>query len=115
MSALAGGDLTGKDAEGERLLQAGLDLLQRGDADTAADKLEEALAPILDIDGALRFLAIDIALNNGDGYWTRASDYTLYQDPQGRFHVIPGDMNETFSDGGRGFGFGGVSSRPSPS
>jgi len=63
---------------------------------------------MLDIDGALRFLAIDIALNNGDGYWTRASDYTLYQDPQGRFHVIPGDMNETFSEGGRGFGFGGV-------
>lgn len=40
---LAGGDLTGKDAEAERLLQAGLDLLQKGDADTAADKLEEAL------------------------------------------------------------------------
>ena len=75
---------------------------------TPAEKLEEALSPILDIDGALRFLAVDIALNNGDGYWTRASDYTLYQDGQGRFHVIPGDMNETFSDGGRGFGFGGV-------
>ena len=41
---LAGGDLTGKDAEAERLLQAGLELLQRGDADTAADKLEEALS-----------------------------------------------------------------------
>ena len=25
-----------------------------------------------------------------------------------RFHILPGDMNETFADGGRGFGFGGV-------
>jgi len=75
---------------------------------TPAERLEEALAPMLDIDGALRFLAIDMALNNGDGYWTRASDYSLYLDPQGRFHVIPGDMNETFNEGGRGFGFGGM-------
>jgi hypothetical protein len=79
---------------------------------TPLDMLEEALAPILDVDGALRFLAVDVTLNNGDGYWTRASDYTLFEDAKGRFHIIPGDMNETFSDGGRGFGFGGVP--PSP-
>jgi hypothetical protein len=90
--------------------QAWADLVQltRVLNQTPPEKLEETLAPILDIDGTLRFLAVDIALNNADGYWTRASDYTLYQDGQGRFHVIPGDMNETFSDGGRGFGFGGV-------
>jgi len=76
--------------------------------ETPPEKLEAALAPILDIDEALKFLAIDIALTNGDGYWARASDYLLYQDPQGRFHVVPGDMNETFSEGGRGFGFGGA-------
>jgi len=76
--------------------------------ETPANKLEEALAPILDVDGALRFLAVDVALINGDGYWTRASDYTLYEDQQGRFHVVPGDMNETFSERGRGFGFGGA-------
>ncbi len=76
--------------------------------ETPVDKLEEALTPILDVDGALRFLALDIALNNGDGYWTRASDYTIYLDPKGIFHIVPGDMNETFNEGGRGFGFGGV-------
>ncbi len=75
---------------------------------TPADQLEAALAPILDVDGVLRFLAVDIAVTNGDGYWARASDYTLYQDAQKRFHVIPGDMNETFNEGGRGFGFGGA-------
>jgi hypothetical protein len=74
----------------------------------APDKLEQALAPVLDIDGALRYLAIDKALINNDGYWVRASDFMVYQDTNGRFHVIPADANETFNpgEGGRG-GFGG--------
>lgn len=70
---------------------------------TPADRLEAALAPILDVDGALRFLALDIVLVNSDGYWTRGSDYFLYLDEAGRFHVIANDTNETFSSaGGRG-------------
>ncbi len=73
--------------------------------ETPSDKLEAALNPILDVDGALRFLALDVALVNSDGYWTRASDYSIYQDEKGRFHVIPHDMNEGLADeGGRGFG-----------
>jgi spore coat protein CotH len=72
---------------------------------TPPEKLETALNPILDVDGALRFLAVDNALVNSDGYWTRASDYSIYQDEKGRFHVIPHDMNEGLADeGGRGFG-----------
>jgi spore coat protein CotH len=73
--------------------------------ETPVDTLEAALNPIVDIDGALRFLALDVALVNSDGYWTRASDYSIYQDEKGRFHVIPHDMNEGLADeGGRGFG-----------
>jgi len=41
---LAGGDLSGSGAEAERLLEAGLDLLRRGDAEAAAEKLEGSLA-----------------------------------------------------------------------
>ena len=75
---------------------------------TPADELEAALAPILDIDGALAFLALDNVLVNSDGYWTRGSDYYLILDESGRFHVIPGDTNETFSaEGGRGGRGGG--------
>jgi spore coat protein CotH len=66
---------------------------------TPIDKLEEALQPILDIDRALWFLALDIALLNSDGYWIRASDYSLYQDEQGKFTLIPHDMNEAFRPG----------------
>ena len=76
--------------------------------ETPADKLEAALSPLLDIDGALKFLAVDNALVNTDGYWTRASDYSIYQDPKGQFHVIPHDMNEALiNEGGRGRGRGG--------
>src|SRR5439155_11099364 len=65
-------------------------------SETPLDKLEEALKPMLDIDGVLWFLALDNALINNDGYWVRASDYSLYRDPKGKFHVIPHDTNETF-------------------
>jgi hypothetical protein len=63
---------------------------------TSSDQLEKALGTILDVDGALKFLAIDKALCTGDGYWTRASDYDIYEDVTGRFHVLPYDVNETF-------------------
>lgn len=64
--------------------------------ETPAQELEAKLEPMLDVDSALWFLAIDCGLINSDGYWTRASDYSIHRDKQGRFHVIPGDMNETF-------------------
>jgi hypothetical protein len=73
--------------------------------ETPPDRLEAALSPLLDIDAALKFLAVDVALVNTDGYWTRASDYSIYQDVGGRFHVIPHDMNEALiNEGGRGGG-----------
>ena len=74
--------------------------------ETPTDQLEEALTPILDIDSLLWFLAMDVTLVNSDGYWTRASDYNIFQDMHGKFHIIPHDMNEAFH-GGRGIGPGG--------
>jgi len=72
---------------------------------TPAEALEQALAPMLDVDGVLKFLALEVALVNGDGYWTRASDYSIYLDPKGVFHIMPHDANETFGPGGgRGMG-----------
>ena len=76
---------------------------------TPVEQLEEALSPILDIDGALRFLALEMVFVNSDGYWSRASDYSIYRDGAGKFHIIPHDTNETFAalptrGGGRGLG-----------
>lgn len=81
--------------------------------ETPADQVEEVLGPILDIDGALWFLAVDVALMNSDGYWTRASDYSIYQDVNGQFHILPHDMNESFRavHGGPGGGPGGPGGR----
>ncbi|HYD01674.1 MAG TPA: CotH kinase family protein, partial [Phycisphaerales bacterium] len=80
---------------------------------TPPEQLVDALSPILDIDATLRFLALDVALANGDGYWTRSSDYSLYKDEGGKFHIVPHDMNEAFKSslmspgGGRAAGAGG--------
>lgn len=74
---------------------------------TPAAQLERALAGLLDVDGALRFLAVDKALLNSDGYWTRASDYAIYRDVKGVFHVIPHDTNETLREAVVRGGFNG--------
>jgi hypothetical protein len=74
---------------------------------TPPEKLEDALNPLLDLDGILKFLALDNALINSDGYWVRTGDYNICQDPNGRFHIIPNDANETFAPpNGPGFGGG---------
>jgi hypothetical protein len=92
--------------------------------ETPADRLAAELGPLLDIDGALKFLALDVALVNTDGFWTRASDYSIYQDEKGTFHVLPHDLNEGLGveeggPGGRrgggpppGFDPGGFPGRP---
>lgn len=67
--------------------------------ETPVEDLEAALSPMLDIDGTLRFLALDNALVNNDGYWTRASDYNIFLDEAGVFHIIPHDANETMQSG----------------
>jgi hypothetical protein len=69
-------------------------------SETPVEKLEAALKPMLDLDGTLKFLAIENALINSDGYWTRASDYLLYRDEKGLFHLIAYDANETFRAAG---------------
>jgi len=51
---------------------------------------------------------------NSDGYWVRASDYSIYRDPNGVFHILPHDMNEAFRGPRppRGGGGGGFPGRP---
>lgn len=70
--------------------------------ETPAEQLVEKLEPVLDIDETLKFLALDVALCNSDGYWTRASDYSLYCTPEGKFTLVPHDFNEIFQSGGPG-------------
>ncbi|MCM2374996.1 CotH kinase family protein [Aporhodopirellula aestuarii] len=77
------------------------------------EELPAALEPIVDMDELLWFLALDNGLINSDGYWIRASDYSIYLDDNDVFHFLPHDMNEAFraaggpGGGGPGGGRGG--------
>ena len=80
--------------------------------ETPSEKLEAALDPILDVDGVLWFLAMENVFINGDGYWIRASDFSIYQDTNNKFHILPSDINETFGPAmGPGMGPGGPGRR----
>lgn len=81
--------------------------------ETPQDQLESKLSEMLDLEETLKFLALDVALVNSDGYWTRASDYYLFRDAQGVFQLFPHDMNEAFS-GSRGGPPGGRRNRRGP-
>ena len=70
--------------------------------ETSVEERRETLPGLLDIDGALWFLAIDNVLLDGDGYLTRASDHALYLDPTGVFHPITYDNNEILGGSPRG-------------
>jgi spore coat protein CotH len=78
--------------------------LARTLAQTPPERLEAALASRLDIDGYLKFLALDNVMANGDGFYARTADYSLYRDPDGRFHFVFHDANEMFNAGGGGGG-----------
>ena len=69
---------------------------------TPDDQLESELSAVLNIDRALWFIALENVFIDNDGYISRASDYALYQDPKGRFHLLPHDSNETFRFAGGG-------------
>jgi Ca2+-binding EF-hand superfamily protein len=58
--------------------------------------LEEALTPLLDLDGALRFFALQNALINQSGYGTPRGSYGLFLDDAGLFHLIPQDAEASF-------------------
>lgn len=64
--------------------------------ETPIENLESELRKRMDVDGLLWFLALDNALINCDGYWIRASDYSICRDSDGLFHILPHDMNEAF-------------------
>jgi hypothetical protein len=92
-------ELDGKDSPEawEELIE-----LSRALSTTHDSKLESELSPILNIDAALWFLALENVFIDSDGYFSRGADYLLYQDPSGRFHLITHDNNETFRYAGGG-------------
>jgi hypothetical protein len=63
---------------------------------TSLEQLERTANDVLDVDELLRFLALDVALVNGDGYWNDGSDFNVLRGADGRFRAFPHDVNEAF-------------------
>lgn len=82
------------------------------DDSTPDAELVEDLPSVLNIDQVLWQLAVSNVFMDDDGYIHKGGDYTLYQDVNRRFHLVPHDNNESFKfarAGGRGGPGGGWS------
>ena len=79
------------------------------DATTSDAELMEKLPSLLNIDQVLWQLAVSNVFMDDDGYIHKGGDYAIYQDVNGRFHLIPHDNNESlrFGRSGRGGPGGG--------
>jgi hypothetical protein len=72
-------------------------------ANAAPEAIDAALAPFVDTEALLRYIAVDRALRNWDGimaFYSPLSPHNFYwyQDdsPAQRFHLIPWDLDNTF-------------------
>ena len=74
------------------------------DETTADAELTERLPSVLNIDQVLWQLAVSNVFMDDDGYIHKGGDYAIYQDVNGRFHLIPHDNNESFRFGREGRG-----------
>ena len=81
--------------------------------DTTPDaELVENLPSLLNVDQVLWQLAVSNVFMDDDSYIHKGGDYTIYQDVNGRFHLVPHDNNESMRfarRGGRGGPGGGWS------
>ena len=73
-------------------LQQFTKLLDESPIEELADKLNGRF----NIDSAMWSLALECVFQD-EGYFTRGSDYNLYLDPDGRFHLLQHDGNEVMN------------------
>jgi len=92
-------------------VQAALVALHAPGDDAAAWRA--AIEATFDVDGFLRWLAVNTAIENWDTYGSIAHNYYLYGDPAagGRLHWIPWDHNMAFGRPFGRFGRGGPAGR----
>lgn len=74
------------------------------DATTPDAELAANLPSLLNIDQVLWQIAVSNVFMDDDGYIHKGGDYTIYQDVNGRFCLVPHDNNESFRFGREGRG-----------
>lgn len=97
------------DAAWQRLIR-----LCRVLTETPIERLPAELPKVLDVDAALRFLALDAVSLDGDGYGSRGSDFVLWEGVDERFVPLPYDSNEIFGAQGAPRGGGRAGARGGP-
>jgi len=80
-----------------------LDVLNNCPNETFPSEIEK----VLDVDGILRFLAVSVITVHLDNYIGMGHNYYLYED-NGKFTVVPWDLNMAFGTFGMGPNQGGV-------
>lgn len=61
------------------------------------ERFKNEIETYLNVDGVIRWMAIDILTGNWDNYWYNKNNYYLYHDPKkNRFEFIPYDYDNTF-------------------
>lgn len=63
---------------------------------SSMSKFKKEIEDYLNVDGVLRWMAVDILTGNWDNYWYNQNNFYLYNDPEsGRFEFIPYDYDNT--------------------
>lgn len=85
--------LRDSDDEGYHDLAHFIDVLNNTpDAD-----FEAAVEEVFEVNGFLKWMAVNVIVGMWDDYWFNQNNYYLYSDPRtGRFHFIPFDYDNTF-------------------
>ena len=98
-----------KTSNAENPWESLISLTKMLDDSTPDAELVENLPSLLNIDQVLWQLAVSNVFMDDDGYIHKGGDYSIYQDVNGRFHLVPHDNNESlrFGRSGRGGPGGG--------
>jgi hypothetical protein len=65
---------------------------------TPEQSLKSEIERVLDLEGFLRWMAVNVWLSNLDTYYGTADNLYLYRHTDGRWRVIPWDLNQAFAN-----------------
>jgi len=89
--------------DGDTDIQALYDILHSNDRTSNTDNWKANLESIFDVDGFLKWLAVNTTIQNWDTYGRMTHNYYLYNDPTDHLiKWIPWDNNEAFDEGKQG-------------
>lgn len=89
--------------DGDSDIQAFYDILHSDERTTNTDNWKTNMESVFDVDGFLKWLAVNTTIQNWDTYGRMTHNYYLYNDPaDGLIKWIAWDNNEAFEDGKQG-------------